>query len=150
MSLLMSSVRKDYPYGFFADMEAWPDELRPAGEEDIILYAGFLRHERGIIVQKLAIFVDPQGRLWELKPGEYCNGISSPRILWRLIYPYAEKLREASAFHDVYCDSKMYSQRDTHRVFWQIMRANTTQPVIALAAWLCVTCFCRIRYWSWA
>ncbi len=130
-------------------MEKWPNEIIPAGEEDIVLYGGFLRHERGFIVQKMAIFVDPNGIFWTIHAGDYCNGISNIRLLWRIIHPYHQCIREAAAFHDVYCTTKIFSQKKTHLMFWRIQRANKVDKVKAFLTWLAVRCWCRLRYPSW-
>jgi len=139
----------DHPFGFFVDMEKWPQEAVPVGEEDIVLYGGFLRHERGFIVQRDAIFLDPERYFWRIEPGNYCNGISNIRLFWRVIHPYQQCIREAAAFHDVYCTTQIASQKKTHLMFWRIQRANKTKPIMAWFTWLFVRCWCFIRYPFW-
>jgi hypothetical protein len=149
LSTIVQKYKKDYPYGFFLDMKEWPNKIVPLGEEKIALYMGALRHERGMLIQRHQIFLDPEGYFWEIKPDDYFNGASVPRRYWFFVDPYCPKIRESTAFHDVYVKSRKYPQNITHRGFWYIQRANKVNKYVAWITWFCASIYCYFRYWSW-
>lgn len=136
-------------YGYFVDMSLWPGREVPAKDDDIILHMGACRKDRGCIIDLEQIYKDPDGSYWQIRPGQYFNGASIPRCFWRIITPYYYKIRAAAAFHDVYCTSQSRSQKRTHLMFWRIQRLEGMNPILAFITWLCVRCWCRIRYIGW-
>lgn len=148
-TLVQMSNAHEFPFGFFVDMTRWPDEIVALGDEDVAVHVGFFRHRLDVVIEHDQVYIDPDGHMWEVKQGQCYNGASVPRIFWRLITPFSPGIRDAAAFHDVYCVSQMYSQADTHRLFWRIQRANRVNKYLAFVTWICVVTYCRFRYWSW-
>lgn len=93
------------------------------------------------MVTERAMYVDPEGVVWEIYPGDIINGLSVPRFFWRLCWPYEEKTREASAFHDVYCGLKSRPSSQVHRMFYNAMRANGTSALVAYLRYIPVRLF---------
>lgn len=70
-------------------------------------------------------FIDSNGTAWVCKKGSIVDGASIPRPFWKIIGPpLTGSYRRSSVIHDVYCDSKARSANDTHRVFYEMMRAD--------------------------
>lgn len=129
-------MTNDPQFGHFLNSEgsvAKPDE--------IIIYTGWVRDSRDEIIQRNATFVDPQGQEWQIYVGDRINGLSVPRFFWRLLMPYEGKFREASAFHDVWCDLRTRSSKETHLMFYNAMRANGVDRLRAWLAWQIVNTF---------
>lgn len=93
------------------------------------------------MVTERAMYVDPEGVIWEIYPGDIINGLSVPRFFWRLCWPYEGKTREASAFHDVYCGLKSRPSSQVHRMFYNAMRANGASAIVAYLRYIPVRLF---------
>ena len=88
------------------------------------------------------IFYDKAGRSWRAPRGSIVDGASIPRILWRATgSPYVGLYRRASVIHDVYCENKKRSSRDTHRVFYEAMRVDGVPKKKALRMYWAVKTF---------
>lgn len=140
-----------YPYGYFINMELWPKQEVPLGDDDIILEVGMMRRKRDCIIRKKQLYrgPGPDNWLWAIFPGQTFNGASVPRLFHRIIAPYSPTIRGASSFHDVYCTTKIRSQKQTHKMFWNIVRLDGMNCILAFICWLFVRCWCRIRYITW-
>ena len=68
-------------------------------------------------------FVDPGGEEWSVPAGAKTDGASVPSALWALYPPFTGSYRSAAAIHDYYCDTRMRTWQDTHKVFYWAMRA---------------------------
>jgi hypothetical protein len=68
-------------------------------------------------------FVDPNGTTWDVPAGYLTDGASVPSALWALYPPFTGAYRQAAVIHDYYCDSEERSWQDTHKVFYNAMRA---------------------------
>jgi uncharacterized protein DUF1353 len=68
-------------------------------------------------------FVDPQGKTWDVPAGYLTDGASVPSALWALYPPFTGAYRSAAVIHDYYCDKKEQTWQDTHKVFYNAMRA---------------------------
>jgi len=77
-------------------------------------------------------FVDAKEKLWMVPAGSEVDGASIPSAFWSLIGgPFTGKYREASVVHDHYCKTKTETWQDTHRVFYDGMRANGVDETLA-------------------
>lgn len=77
-------------------------------------------------------FADAKGKLWTVPAGSKVDGASIPQAFWSLIGgPFTGKYREASVVHDHYCKTKTETWQDTHRVFYDGMRANGVAESLA-------------------
>jgi hypothetical protein len=131
---------RNLPYGFFADMNQWPT-VAPIGDDQAILTIELCRKTREAIVVKDALYIDPDGVHWWCTAGTKINGLSVPRLFWRLCWPYEAKSREASAFHDRYCVTKERPSPEVHRMFYYSMRANGMGPFRSWIRWVVVRAF---------
>jgi hypothetical protein len=68
-------------------------------------------------------FVDPAGTEWDVPAGAKTDGASVPSALWALYPPFTGNYRSAAVIHDYYCDNKVRTWQDTHKVFYWAMRA---------------------------
>jgi hypothetical protein len=68
-------------------------------------------------------YVDPAGEQWDVPAGYLTDGASVPTALWALYPPFTGAYRSAAVIHDYYCDNKQRSWQDTHKVFYNAMRA---------------------------
>lgn len=70
-------------------------------------------------------YIDGQGRRWPVPAGTTVDGASIPRAAWTAIGgPFEGLYRNASVIHDHYCVTRQRSWRETHRMFYDGMRAN--------------------------
>ncbi|MEZ5873888.1 MAG: DUF1353 domain-containing protein [Hyphomicrobiales bacterium] len=69
-------------------------------------------------------FVDPEGTKWDVPAGYLTDGASVPSALWALYPPFTGAYRSAAVIHDYYCDNQERSWQDTHKVFYNAMRAS--------------------------
>jgi hypothetical protein len=112
-------MTNDPKYGHFLDEDGVV--LQP---NEFIIYTGWCRDSRDMIVIRKATYLDPFGEEWVVNPGDRINGLTVWRMFWRIIWPYAPRKREASAFHDVECESRSKPSWKVHRMFYNAMRAN--------------------------
>ena len=126
-----------HPLGFFAD----PRTLRPLPVWLPIVQAEWLPNGRDMRLLADVVFVDPKGRIWRADTGRVVNGLSSPRVFWRIQPPFVGKAREASVIHDVACEDQQMPSPYVHWVFWCAMRANGVGPVEAWCRWRMVSWF---------
>ena len=68
-------------------------------------------------------FIDIHGRDWPVPAGSRTDGASIPSVIWFYYAPFTGNHRIAAVIHDFYCEQKSRSWRDTHRVFYDAMRA---------------------------
>lgn len=68
-------------------------------------------------------YIDPYGEEWQVPDGYKTDGASVPAALWALYPPFTGSYRSAAVIHDYYCETKVRSWQDTHRVFYFAMRA---------------------------
>lgn len=68
-------------------------------------------------------FVDPKGVVWAVPAGAVTDGASIPRVFWTYAAPFEGPQRDAAVIHDHFCDIRTRPWRDTHRVFYDAMRA---------------------------
>jgi hypothetical protein len=128
------------PFGFFADMAQWPSVVK-IGDDQAILTVELSRKTREATLTKDALFIDPDGVHWWCYAGTKFNGLSVPRIFWRLCWPYEARSREASAFHDRYCVTKERPSPEVHGMFYYAMRANGVGAFSAWIRWCVVRVF---------
>jgi len=68
-------------------------------------------------------FVDRDGKAWDVPAGYLTDGASVPAALWVLYPPFTGNYRSAAVIHDYYCDNQQTTWQDTHKVFYDAMRA---------------------------
>ncbi len=87
-------------------------------------------------------YTDVFGDQWIAKKGLIWDGASIPKVVWSTgLSPFVGQYRDAAVIHDQYCDSKKKSDKDTHLVFYEIMRAKGTPPVQARLMYFAVDLF---------
>ena len=95
----------------------------------------FPRRPRVRVLSHFA-FVDPEGTVWGVEPGDESNGISSPWICWRLVPPFTWRGIRWAVIHDVYCESRVRPSVRTHRMIYYAARADGAAGLRAFFAWL--------------
>ncbi len=142
------NLLKEHPNGFFVDMNEYPNKLVPLDQNTPVVLADMHRHDRGMTIRRRQIFIDSKGKVWQICPEDTFDGASIPRFFWRIWNPYQSVLRDAAAFHDVYCRIQLERQADVHRMFREIQR-HCGSFFIAWVSWFLVRAWCRIVRWNW-
>jgi len=88
-------------------------------------------------------FLDSKGFNWQAATGDEIDGASIPEIVWSKIVgtPYIGDYRRASVVHDVACKKYIKSSRDAHRMFYEAMLEDGTDPNRALLFYMAVRVF---------
>ncbi|MDH0143320.1 DUF1353 domain-containing protein [Aquipseudomonas alcaligenes] len=87
-------------------------------------------NDRDMVLLKDFQYVGPDSVVWLAPQGSVVNGASIPRFAWSIIGgPFEGRYRKASVIHDVACDEKSKSWRDTHRAFYNAMLAEGNDPI---------------------
>lgn len=88
-------------------------------------------------------FVDSNGFTWQANPDEEVDGASIPEVVWSKIVgtPFIGDYRRASVVHDVACQRYIKSSRDAHRMFYEAMLEDGTDPKRALLFYMAVRVF---------
>lgn len=123
---------RDRIHGYFAE----PESGLPTRAK--IVHAGWcVDGSRDMTLDKPVLFIDPKGRRFYV-PAEFrTNGLSVPRVFWRLVQPYEALAREASVVHDWLC-SDGWDWNDAAWVFYHAMRANGVGFWRAFIRWAAV------------
>jgi hypothetical protein len=121
-------------FGYFAD----PETLRPLPNTDtsVAAYVGCCRYTKDVIIASPLVYVAPDGRVICAPIGYRTNGITVSRFLWRLVWPYEAKTREASFIHDWLYSTKLYPRKYADQIFYYAMRANRCGWFHARLRWL--------------
>lgn len=69
-------------------------------------------------------FEDPDGAKWTVPAGHVGDGASIPQYLWTFAGPYEGNYIYAAVIHDYYCETRERTAHDTHRDFYNGMRAK--------------------------
>ncbi|MBZ9772615.1 DUF1353 domain-containing protein [Mesorhizobium sp. CO1-1-8] len=70
-------------------------------------------------------FIDPKGVGWQAAKGLITDGASIPPWAQPIVgKPFDESFVQAAIIHDHYCDRHVRSWRQTHRVFYDALRAS--------------------------
>ena len=78
---------------------------------------------------------------WTSWDNEEINGLSSPRVFWRLMPPFSWRGIRASALHDPACVRKERPSWQVHRMMYYAMRCDNESPPRAWVAWAVVRVF---------
>ena len=79
-------------------------------------------NDRDMEIQNEVTYIDDSNVEWIVPTGAIVNGASIPRILWDSIgSPFVGLYRDASVFHDHYCDTKERDWKDVHKMFYDAM-----------------------------
>ena len=77
-------------------------------------------------------YIDPRGVHWDAPAGYITNGASIPPSLWTVVGgPFDGPYRDAAVLHDYYCEAKLRSSDDTHRMYYEAAIARGTSENIA-------------------
>ncbi len=77
-------------------------------------------------------FIDPRGVHWDAPAGYVTNGASIPQSLWVVVGgPFDGPYRDAAFLHDYYCEAKIRSSDDTHRMYYEAAVARGTSQNVA-------------------
>ena len=77
-------------------------------------------------------YIDPRGVSWDAPAGYITNGASIPQSLWVVVGgPFDGPYRDAAFLHDYYCEAKIRSSDDTHRMYYEAAVARGTSVNIA-------------------
>ena len=98
---------------------------------DII--AMFLPDGRNMRIEKPFGYIDPRDLKWNVPAGVTTDGASVPRFFWTLFPPFTGKYRAAAVVHDYYCQTRTRSWRETHKAFYEAMRASGVGETTAKA-----------------
>jgi Protein of unknown function (DUF1353) len=97
------------------------------------------RNGREATLLTLFVYVDANGKRWEVPSGTQVNGASIPWPLWSLIgSPWTGKYREASVVHDYFCETKTVPWKLVHRNFYTSMLANGVGGIQAKVMYIAV------------
>ena len=91
-------------------------------------------------------FVDSRGVTWTAHKGDVVDGANLPEFSEPFIGgSFTTTYLSAAALHDIYCRSKVRSQKDTSRMFREAMITNGVWSIKAWAMYLAV----RLRGPRW-
>lgn len=106
---------------------------------DAVFARWLVGSSRLMLIVNYFYFLDNNGQKWEVKSGVKVDGASIPRFFWVFIgSPFVGKYRRASVVHDVYCNSKVRSCVDTHKMFYNAMRVDKVNYFKAKAMYFAV------------
>jgi Protein of unknown function (DUF1353) len=84
-------------------------------------------------------FVDPDGVAWEARAGLKTDGASIPEWALPIIGGrYSSEYIKAAVLHDHYCDRRVRTWEDTHRMFYHALRAQGVPELKALTMYYAV------------
>ncbi len=86
-------------------------------------------------------YIDPDGRSWASPAGAKINGLTTPRVFWRLMPPFSWRGIRAAALHDFACERKNRPSWRVHRMMYHAMRCDYESPPRAWVAWAVVRAF---------
>lgn len=121
-----------YPHGYFAE----PETGLPTRAK-VVNAAWCVDGTRDMTLDRPVLYIDPKGRPHRVPVDFRTNGLSVPRIFWRLVSPFEPLAREASVVHDWLCDIG-WDWKDAAWVFYHAMRANRVGLFRAFIRWAAV------------
>ncbi|MGH6707978.1 MAG: DUF1353 domain-containing protein [Bradyrhizobium sp.] len=114
------------PFGWF------PDELKVRLESD----------GRRMVLLNDYRFIDPGDETWTAKTGSTVDGASIPQPFWSFIGgPLDGAFRNASVIHDYFCITRTKTWQETHKAFYNGMRANGVSELKANVMYYAVLAF---------
>jgi Protein of unknown function (DUF1353) len=125
----------------FRPMETAGTVVLPAGTKNVFknnVVAEFLAPKKAMdtyrdikLIQSFG-YIDPRGVHWDAPAGYVTNGASIPPSLWAVVGgPFDGPYRDAAVLHDYYCEAKLRSSDDTHRMYYEAAVARGTSENIA-------------------
>jgi hypothetical protein len=124
-----------HPHGYFADPHSGIPLAGP-----VVHAKWMVDGSRDMTLDEAVLFISPDRRRHYVPGGFRLNGLSAPRLLWRLVQPFEPLTREASVVHDWLCvrgEPWGYGAW----VFYHAMRANGVGPIRAWIRWAAVRWF---------
>lgn len=98
-------------------------------------------------VAKPLLFLDKQGRTWEVPAGTETDGASIPRFFWRVVgHPLDWKFADAATLHDYLYESQLVTRRAADDLFREALLARGVSAWLRWSMWAAVRIFGR---WSW-
>lgn len=122
----------EYPHGYFAD----PKTGYPM-PGSIVHAKWCVDGTRDMVLDESVLYISPDRRRHYVDAGFRLNGLSAPRILWRVVQPFEALTREASVVHDYLC-VRREPWNYAAWVFYHAMRANGVGPFKAFIRWAAV------------
>ena len=98
-------------------------------------------HHRNMRLLAPVEFVDMRGHRWYAPIDSIIDGASTGWLLRRLFPAYVGHYRRATVLHDVHCELRIEPSWKVHRMFYDAMRADGTNPAAAWIMWLAVRMF---------
>lgn len=130
----------DLRFGYFLIPGPEGKMVAPRDDTSIVAVACARKSRNDCILRK-ACYVDPDGEEWWIRPGDLTDGASIPRFFWRIWDPHTPQIREAAAFHDVWCVLGRRPSHIVHRMFYFALRTAGVGPVTAWLFWFAVRFF---------
>lgn len=131
----------EYPHGYFADPDTGLPIAGPAVHTEWLVNG-----TRDMVLDLPVLYVDPHGNRHRVPAGYRINGLSAPRLAWRICMPFEGLSRDASVIHDWLCDRK-HQWAAAAWVFYHAMRCRGVSPFRAWIRWFAVrwigVWFCR-------
>jgi hypothetical protein len=114
--------------------------------------------------------LDKRGTRWHVPSGTVSDGKSVPESLqWAIGDPFEGVTEPAAWVHDLYCVTKIRSQKDTHRIFrellyhemkknnkygwirypWNLQNSKVWQYQRVKMMWLAVRLYNRLKHPNW-
>ncbi len=99
--------------------------------------------DRKMILLAPFAFKDGGGFTWQAEPGDEIDGASIPEVIWSKLVgtPFIGDYRRASVVHDVACEKHIKSSKEAHRMFYDAMLKDGTNPTRALLFYMAVRVF---------
>ena len=100
----------------------------------------FPRRPQLIVLSKFS-YIDPNGKRWQVEPGDPVNGLSTPCLFWRLMPPFAWREVRGSVIHDPECEVQVSPSPEVHTMIYAAARCDNASPLRAWLMWFGVRFF---------
>lgn len=101
----------------------------------------FADEPRRMTVLDWIVYVDKRRVRWTVAPGTVVDGASVPWFFRRVFPAYIGFYRRATVLHDMACESRHATSWQVHRMFFEAMRCDGTNPLTAWLLWAAVRMF---------
>jgi hypothetical protein len=116
---------------------------------------GFIESRRidddHIKLLKKFVVIDSRGVRWTARKNLISDGATLKifKNVPGIGHPLDGDYLEASVIHDQYCKTKSRSQKDTHRIFRELLEADGVPKIKAWAMWAAVRIYNRVKNKQW-
>lgn len=95
--------------------------------------------DRTMILLTAFGYVDPRQVEWPVPAGAMTDGASIPQVFWSITGgPFEGRYRKAAVVHDYYCDIRLRTPDETHRMFYDAMICAGVAAVRAKVMYMAV------------